>query len=475
MPHHRAPDKRPDRRLAMIEAAGRLRIPFTTGILVGHRRDAARAGGEPARHPAAASRARPHPGGHRAELPRGARRPDGARARARRGRGDARRSRWRGSSSTPTSRCRRRRTSTPPSAEALLAAGLNDFGGISPGHARLHQPAPPLAAPRRAGRGLRARRVRAAPAARDVRSLRRAPGLPRPGARSPPSRDVRERLVARRRGTVSSRPRRRLRRGRRRRAARARARPRGACDVGVDEAVLLCGARGPALHALVGRGRPPAPRAGRRPRRLRRQPQRQLHQRVRQGLPLLRLLADAAQRRGLLPPRSRRSCGAPSRRRRSARRRSASRRASRRASTRASTSTLVRALKAAAPALHLHAFSPEEVKYAAEQSGVVRFRRVLEELRDAGLGSLPGTSAEVLDDRVRNRIAPGPHHDGRVDRRHHDRARGRPAHDVDPDVRPRRDGRRADAAPRSAALDPARDRAASPSSCRCRSCTRRRR
>jgi FO synthase len=35
MPHHKAPDKRPDRRLAMIEAAGRLRIPFTTGILVG--------------------------------------------------------------------------------------------------------------------------------------------------------------------------------------------------------------------------------------------------------------------------------------------------------------------------------------------------------------------------------------------------------------------------------------------------------
>jgi FO synthase len=35
MPHHRAPDKRPDRRLAMIEGAGRLRIPFTTGILMG--------------------------------------------------------------------------------------------------------------------------------------------------------------------------------------------------------------------------------------------------------------------------------------------------------------------------------------------------------------------------------------------------------------------------------------------------------
>jgi FO synthase subunit 2 len=67
---------------------------------------------------------------------------------------------------------------------------------------------------------------------------------------------------------------------------------------------------------------------------------------------------------------------------------------------------LVSALKAAAPELHVHAFSPEEVKYAASESGW-SIRRVLEELRDAGLGSLPGTSAEVLDDGVRGRIAPG--------------------------------------------------------------------
>jgi FO synthase subunit 2 len=67
---------------------------------------------------------------------------------------------------------------------------------------------------------------------------------------------------------------------------------------------------------------------------------------------------------------------------------------------------LVRALKAAAPALHVHALSPEEVKFAATQSGW-SLRRVLEEMKDAGLGSLPGTSAEVLDDRVRARIAPG--------------------------------------------------------------------
>lgn len=67
---------------------------------------------------------------------------------------------------------------------------------------------------------------------------------------------------------------------------------------------------------------------------------------------------------------------------------------------------LIRTLKAAAPALHVHAMSPEEVKFAAAGSGW-SFRRVLEEMKAAGLGSLPGTSAEVLDDRVRARIAPG--------------------------------------------------------------------
>ncbi len=67
---------------------------------------------------------------------------------------------------------------------------------------------------------------------------------------------------------------------------------------------------------------------------------------------------------------------------------------------------LTRALKRAAPDLHLHAFSPEEVKYGAKLAGVSR-RDYLAELRDAGLDTLPGTSAEVLDDEVRDRIAPG--------------------------------------------------------------------
>jgi FO synthase subunit 2 len=67
---------------------------------------------------------------------------------------------------------------------------------------------------------------------------------------------------------------------------------------------------------------------------------------------------------------------------------------------------LLRAVKAAAPALHVHAFSPEEVKYGAELMEMP-VRAYLEELKAAGIGSLPGTSAEILDDRVRKRLAGG--------------------------------------------------------------------
>jgi 7,8-didemethyl-8-hydroxy-5-deazariboflavin synthase CofH subunit len=66
---------------------------------------------------------------------------------------------------------------------------------------------------------------------------------------------------------------------------------------------------------------------------------------------------------------------------------------------------LCRTLKQAAPELHLHAFSPEEIKYGARLAKL-SVRSYLEELREAGLGTLPGTSAEVLDDELRDRIAP---------------------------------------------------------------------
>src|SRR5688572_16735461 len=67
---------------------------------------------------------------------------------------------------------------------------------------------------------------------------------------------------------------------------------------------------------------------------------------------------------------------------------------------------LTRALKAAMPGLHLHAFSPEEVLYGSVRSGLA-IKDYLIELRDAGLGTLPGTSAEILDQPIRDRIARG--------------------------------------------------------------------
>jgi FO synthase subunit 2 len=67
---------------------------------------------------------------------------------------------------------------------------------------------------------------------------------------------------------------------------------------------------------------------------------------------------------------------------------------------------LLRAVKTAAPAMHVHAFSPEEVKYGAELMGLP-LRAYLQELQAAGIGSLPGTSAEILDDAVRKRLAGG--------------------------------------------------------------------
>jgi FO synthase subunit 2 len=67
---------------------------------------------------------------------------------------------------------------------------------------------------------------------------------------------------------------------------------------------------------------------------------------------------------------------------------------------------LCRALKKELPDLHIHAFSPEEVLYGSVRAGV-SIRSYLGELLAAGLGTLPGTSAEVLVQEVRDRIAPG--------------------------------------------------------------------
>ena len=66
---------------------------------------------------------------------------------------------------------------------------------------------------------------------------------------------------------------------------------------------------------------------------------------------------------------------------------------------------ICRAVKAAVPAMHVHAFSPLEVWQGAATLGV-SLESFLGQLRAAGLGTLPGTAAEVLDDEVRRELCP---------------------------------------------------------------------
>ncbi len=66
---------------------------------------------------------------------------------------------------------------------------------------------------------------------------------------------------------------------------------------------------------------------------------------------------------------------------------------------------VVRAVHEAVPAMHIHAFSALEVHEGARRAGL-DLRTYLSRLRDAGLKTLPGTAAEILDDRVRAQLCP---------------------------------------------------------------------
>ena len=66
---------------------------------------------------------------------------------------------------------------------------------------------------------------------------------------------------------------------------------------------------------------------------------------------------------------------------------------------------ILEAVKSACPDLHVHAFSPLEVSQGASTLGV-SVEDFLRRLKDAGLGSLPGTAAEILDDSIRKLICP---------------------------------------------------------------------
>ncbi|XWK91597.1 MAG: 7,8-didemethyl-8-hydroxy-5-deazariboflavin synthase subunit CofH [Phormidium sp.] len=66
---------------------------------------------------------------------------------------------------------------------------------------------------------------------------------------------------------------------------------------------------------------------------------------------------------------------------------------------------IIKGIKNAFPDLHLHAFSPQEVQFIAREDGLT-YTEVIAALRDAGVGSMPGTAAEVLDDEIRKVICP---------------------------------------------------------------------
>ena len=67
---------------------------------------------------------------------------------------------------------------------------------------------------------------------------------------------------------------------------------------------------------------------------------------------------------------------------------------------------ICKAIKKELPNIHIHAFSPEEIMYGSYRSGL-SVREYLRMLKESGLGNLPGTAAEILDQDVRDLISPG--------------------------------------------------------------------
>ena len=67
---------------------------------------------------------------------------------------------------------------------------------------------------------------------------------------------------------------------------------------------------------------------------------------------------------------------------------------------------ICREIKKEIPDIHIHGFSPEEILYGATRSEV-SIEEYLKRLKEAGVNTLPGTSAEILDQEIRDKISPG--------------------------------------------------------------------
>ena len=267
-----------------------------------------------------------------------------------------------------------------------------------------------------------------------------------------------------------------------------RARSRRCCEragageraVGVTRSQRCSTRRGRDLHRRAGRGRPIARRDGGRRRHLRRQPQHQLHEHLHAPLRLLRVRqrpqrarACAARPTTSTPKtspiaRSRRGSAGPPR--------SACRAASIRSTPATPTSDIVEAVKRAVPQnARARVLAARDAATARSRSASSLARLPDATCKSAGLATLPGTAAEILDDEVRAVICPDKLSTASGSRSCAKRTRvglrttatimfghvDQPVHWARHLLRVR-----APAGTR---------RAASPSSCRCRSCTWRRR
>ncbi len=67
---------------------------------------------------------------------------------------------------------------------------------------------------------------------------------------------------------------------------------------------------------------------------------------------------------------------------------------------------ICREIKKEVPDIHIHGFSPEEILYGAARSNV-SIEEFLKKMKEAGVDTLPGTSAEILDQKLRDKISPG--------------------------------------------------------------------
>ena len=67
---------------------------------------------------------------------------------------------------------------------------------------------------------------------------------------------------------------------------------------------------------------------------------------------------------------------------------------------------ICREIKKEIPDIHIHGFSPEEILYGAKRSDT-SIKEFLKRMKEAGVDTLPGTSAEILDQKLRDKISPG--------------------------------------------------------------------